>query len=218
MTTTEDNPAKGLEMIILCRSVKGGSGTTVTAAALGLLLAARHRGGGHVVDLVGDLPAALGIAEPDGAAIAEVNSALRLLPRRMRSDATETQWLSLATELQSLRGPVVVDVGTLMPGKALVEAASASYLVTRPCYLALRRATHKIHQGEVAVDGCVLVNEPGRALTLNDVASVLRTPVCADVPFETAISRAVDAGLLSHRVPRVLDEALADLVDEHTTK
>jgi len=205
-------------MIILCRSVKGGSGTTVTAAALGLLLAARHRGGGHVVDLVGDLPAALGIAEPDGAAIAEVNSALRLLPRRMTPDATETQWLSLATELQSLRGPVVVDVGTLMPGKALVEAASASYLVTRPCYLALRRATHKIHQGEVAVDGCVLVNEPGRALTLNDVASVLRTPVCADVPFETAISRAVDAGLLSHRVPRVLDEALADLVAEHTTK
>ncbi|MFM7410630.1 MAG: hypothetical protein ACKO3L_07495, partial [Actinomycetota bacterium] len=96
MTTTEYNPAKGLEMIILCRSVKGGSGTTVTAAALGLLLAARHRGGGHVVDLVGDLPAALGIAEPDGAAIAEVNSALRLLPRRMTPDATETQWLSLA--------------------------------------------------------------------------------------------------------------------------
>jgi hypothetical protein len=70
----------------------------------------------------------------------------------------------------------------------------------------------------VVFDGCVLVNEPGRALTRNDVASVLRTPVCADVPFETAISRAVDAGLLSHRVPRALDEALADLITQHTTK
>jgi len=205
-------------MIILCRSAKGGSGTTVTAGALGLLLAARHRGGGYVVDLLGDLPAALGIAEPDGAAVAEVNSALRLLPRCMTPDATQTQWLSLATELQSLRGPVVVDVGTLIPGKALLDAASASYLVTRPCYLALRRATHRIHQGEVGVDGCILVNEPGRALTRSDVASVLQTPVCADVPFETTISRAVDAGLLSHRVPRALDEALAGLIAEHTAK
>ncbi|MFZ9698203.1 MAG: hypothetical protein ACO3C5_11300, partial [Ilumatobacteraceae bacterium] len=141
MATTEHIEVKGHQMIILCRSVKGGSGTTVTAAALGLLLASRHRGGGHVVDLAGDLPAALGISEPDSAAIVDVNSALRLLPRRMSNEATETQWLSLATELQSVRGPVVVDVGTLSPGKALVEAATASYLVTRPCYLALRRAT-----------------------------------------------------------------------------
>jgi hypothetical protein len=218
MATTEHIEVKGHQMIILCRSVKGGSGTTVTAAALGLLLASRHRGGGHVVDLAGDLPAALGISEPDSAAIVDVNSALRLLPRRMSNEATETQWLSLATELQSVRGPVVVDVGTLSPGKALVEAATASYLVTRPCYLALRRATHKIHQGDVVIDGCILVNEPGRALSSNDVATVLRTPVSADVPYDTAISRAVDAGLLSHKVPRALDEALADLITEHTAK
>ena len=204
-------------MIILCRSVKGGSGTTVTAAALGMLLAARHRGGGHIVDLVGDLPAVLGMAEPDGAAVAEVNSAVRLLPRPMKPDASDAQWLSLSTELKSLRGPVVVDVGTLTPGRSLVEAADTSYLVTRPCYLALRRATQKIHNGDVVVDGCILISEPGRALTQNDVAAVLRTPIRADVPFETAISRAVDAGLLAHRVPRSLDEALAELIAENTT-
>jgi hypothetical protein len=205
-------------MIILCRSVKGGSGTTVTAAAFGLLLAARHRGGGHIVDLNGDMPAALGIAEPDGACATEVNSALRLLPRPMEGDASDTQWLSLATELQSLRGPVVVDVGTLTPGKALVDAAKASYLVTRPCYLSLRRATHRIHHREMVVDGCILVNEPGRALTEGDVGSVLKTTIRATVPFETSVSRAVDAGLLSHRVPRALDDALADLIAEHTAK
>lgn len=205
-------------MIILCRSVKGGSGTTVTAAALGLLLSARHRGGGHVVDLCGDMPAVLGIAEPDGNTICEVNSALRLLPRRVNGESGPMQWLSLVTELQSLRGPVVVDVGTQPVDKALVDAATASYLVTRPCYLALRRATLSLHRGDMSVDGCILVNEPGRALTMNDVASVLRTQVCAEIPVDTAISRAVDAGLLSHRVPRALDEGLADVISAHSVK
>ena len=205
-------------MIILCRSAKGGSGTTVTAAALGLLLAARHRGGGYLVDLRGDLPATLGIAEPEGSGMCEVNSALRLLPRSFATEPTETQWLSLATELTSLRGPVVVDVGTTVLGNPLVEAATASYLVTRPCYLALRRGTRRAHNDGFLVDGCILINEPGRALTSGDVANVLNVPVRATVPFDPAISRAVDAGLLSHRVPRALDEALAELIAEHTTK
>ncbi len=205
-------------MIILCRSVKGGSGTSVTAAALGLLLAARHRGGGHVVDLCGDMPAVLGIAEPEGTTACEVNSALNLLPRRVEREGSDTFWLSLATELQSLRGPVVVDAGNLVIGRALVDAAAASYLVTRPCYLALRRATHAIHRGELPVDGCILLNEPGRALTSNDVAAVLKTPVRAELPVDNTISRAVDAGLLAHRVPRALDEGLADIITEHASR
>lgn len=205
-------------MIILCRSVKGGSGTSVTAAALGLLLAARHRGGGHVVDLCGDMPAVLGIAEPEGTAGCEVNSALNLLPRRVEGEGSDTFWLSLATELQSLRGPVVVDAGNLVIGRALVDAAAASYLVTRPCYLALRRATQAIHRGELPVDGCILLNEPGRALTSNDVAAVLKTPVRAELPVDNTISRAVDAGLLAHRVPRALDEGLADIITEHASR
>ena len=205
-------------MIILCRSVKGGSGTSVTAAALALLLAARHRGGGHVVDLCGDLPAVLGIAEPDGTAGCEVNSALHLLPRRIDGHATEANWLSLATELQSLRGPVVVDAGCTPIGQPLLDVAAASYLVTRPCYLALRRATHAVHKGEVSVDGCILLNETGRALTPNDVSAVLKTTVCAELPVDSAISRAVDAGLLAHRVPKALDDGLADLIAEHASK
>ena len=48
-------------MLILC-SAKGGSGTTVVAASLALLHA--QRGPCLLVDLAGDLPAALGIAGP----------------------------------------------------------------------------------------------------------------------------------------------------------
>ena len=203
-------------MIILCRSMKGGSGTTVSSAALGLLLAARHRGGGYIVDLNGDLPAALGLPEPDGTAPCEVNSALRLLSRPMSSDATEMQWLSLATEISSLSGPVVVDLGTLHPGKPLVDAATATYLVTRPCYLALRRATSLLAHGTSSIDGCILIEEPGRALTSKDIEVVLRVPVVAALPLDSAVTRAVDAGLLASRVPKSLDDGLGDLIATHT--
>ena len=48
-----------------CWAVKGGVGTTVVTAALGLTL---HHAGHDVllVDLAGDLPTALGLPEPDG--------------------------------------------------------------------------------------------------------------------------------------------------------
>ncbi len=51
--------------MIGCWSTKGGSGTTVIAAALAL---SRANSGTSVrlVDACGDLPAALGIAEPSG--------------------------------------------------------------------------------------------------------------------------------------------------------
>jgi hypothetical protein len=205
-------------MIILCRSVKGGSGTTVTAASLALLLAPRHRGGGYLVDLNGDQPAALGIPEPEGSTMREVNSALRLLPRPMNGAATDTQWLSLATELASLNGPVVVDVGTLRPGKALVDATDTSYLVTRPCYLALRRATTLLGSRKDEFQGCVLIEEPGRALTANDVATVLRLPVVARIGFDSAVSRSVDAGLLAQRVPKCVDDSLAELIAIHAPR
>ena len=48
-------------MLIACWSTKGGAGTTVVTAALGLVLARRHPAGALLVDLAGDLPAALGL-------------------------------------------------------------------------------------------------------------------------------------------------------------
>lgn len=202
-------------MIILCRSVKGGSGTTVTAASLALLLAARHRGGGYLADLNGDQPATLGIPEPNGSAPHEVNAALQLLPRPMNVTATEMQWMSLATELASLSGPVVVDLGTLQPGKPLLDITTHSYLVIRPCYLALRRATAALGNQKNEFDGIILIDEPGRALTANDVATVLRLPVVARIALDPAVSRSVDAGLLANRVPKCIDDSLADLISLH---
>lgn len=48
-------------MLIACWSAKGGVGTTVVAAALAILLARRTPAGALLVDLAGDVPAALGL-------------------------------------------------------------------------------------------------------------------------------------------------------------
>jgi len=88
-------------------------------------------------------------------------------------------------------------VGSAVP--PFLDAATTSLLVTRPCYLSLHRACRSRPP-----DGIVLVDEPGRALRPADVANAVGVPVLAFVPWEAAVSRAVDAGLLTHRVPRAL--------------
>jgi hypothetical protein len=109
---------------------------------------------------------------------------------------------------------VVVDAGVVRrcggvdPLVGVVAAADHSRMVVRPCYLVLRAG--------VAADerpaGVVVVEEPGRALVSRDVADVLAAPVMATVPLDPAVARAVDAGVLARRPPRVLTHALKDLV------
>jgi hypothetical protein len=122
---------------------------------------------------------------------------------------------------------VVVDAGTVV-GTATPAArddraglarsladAGTSLLVVRPCYLALRRAVAWLSSPEaVRVDGVVLVEEPGRALDATDVARAVGVPVRATVPIDPAVARAVDAGLLTVRLPRSFGRALTSLVPE----
>jgi len=122
----------------------------------------------------------------------------------------------LAAHLEGLGRPVVVDAGVLLPPGSLeitgaevrhtlVEAADRSWLVTRPCFLALRRALAVGRRP----DGIVLVEEPGRALGRTDVEDVLGAPVVATVAADASVARAVDAGLLLARLPAVLGRALS---------
>ena len=201
-------------MLIVCHSPKGGSGCTVTAATLALLLATRHRGGGHVVDLAGDLSATLGIPEPGDNQPRDVNSALQLhtCSHRDRHGNAVADWDRAMSLVASLTGPVVVDAGTAVIDERLAQAADLDVTVVRPCYLALRRATTLGASTQRASDAIVVVNEPNRALGPKDIETVLRVPVRAVVPFDASISRSVDAGLLSHRIPKVAEEALAEFV------
>jgi MinD-like ATPase involved in chromosome partitioning or flagellar assembly len=215
--------------LFACWSVKGGSGTTVVAAALAVTLGRRHRRGALLVDLAGDLPAALGMRPPEGPGLAEwleagsrapadalsrlevpVRDRLRLLPRGHVSWPDDAEADLVPSVLARDDRIVVVDCGTLaleMPAEvalATVACATHSLLVVRPCYLALRRAQLAL----VRPSQVIVVSEPGRALDAMDVEKVLGVPVLAELPFDPAVARAVDAGLLVERVPRAMRQAL----------
>jgi len=78
---------------------------------------------------------------------------------------------------------------------AKTVAGAENYLVTRRCYLALRKAT----MARRDYDGIVVIDEKDRALTVNDVSMVMTTKIAATVPYDPSISRAVDAGVLPER-------------------
>jgi len=212
-------------MLVACWSSKGGAGTTVVSATLALLLGRGRVGGALLADLAGDAPAALGLVDPVTPGIAgwlaagvdvppdalhrlEVFAAdgLALLPRG-EGDLPAERADVLARLLAADDRPVVVDCGTDPRGVALVVAGSAtrSVLVTRPCFLALRRATNlPVRPSEI-----VLLTEPGRALGRGDVERAVGAPVVAEVAVDPQVARAVDAGLLTSRLPRGFARDLA---------
>jgi hypothetical protein len=205
-------------MLLACWAAKGGAGTTVVAATLAVLLGRRRPDGALLVDLGGDGPAALGLADPDGPGIAgwlgagvdvppdalhrlEVPAAagLALLPRGAGPLAPDRADL-LARLLAADGRAVVADCGTEPAGAALAVAAGAtrSLLVTRACFLALRRSLSL----PLRPSAVVLVTEPGRALGRLDVERTVGAPVIAEVALDPQVARAVDAGLLTTRLPR----------------
>ena len=216
-------PAEG-GTVIVCWSLKGGSGTTVVSAALALTLAQRNNSTVRIVDLAGDIPSALGIAEPSGEGVTNwlqqpqrapiqslqipVTARVSLLPRGtgpiMHHDLTAEHCNALATELDTSNELTVVDAGSgHIP--QLINNATTSLLVIRPCYLALRKAAHLA----VKPHGIVLINEPGRSLGKRDVESVVGAPVLVELPLDPTIARCVDAGLLASRIPTMLSQHLA---------
>ena len=90
-----------------------------------------------------------------------------------------------------------------------------SLLVTRPCYLALRRALHVGFCADAV--GVVAVVEAGRALGCDDIAAVLGLPVIAIVPLRAEIARAVDAGVLAARLPEPLATAANEILQSILT-
>lgn len=211
-------------MLIACWSSKGGVGTTVVAASLALLHAQRGPGAVVLADLAGDAPAALGLAEPAPPGLADwlqagtdvppdalgrlerpVAPGLVLLPRGDGALHPERADV-LAALLTADPRLVVADCGADPTGVAATLAAGAtrSVLVTRACFLALRRATAApLRPSEV-----VLLTEPGRSLSRTDVEDCVGAPVVAEVAIDPAVARAVDAGLLATRLPRSLAREL----------
>ena len=224
-------------MLVTCWSTKGGSGTTVIAALASLHAAQDRYRPVLLVDLSGDLPAVFGCAETSSGlngwlrsdlapcslerVLEELTPNLSLLPRgrgplsARRADEF-VDWLASD-------GIVVVDAGVLRSKDEsfdrgsddelrwrLAAEADRSMLVTRACYLALRRTVSL----SLRPSGVVLVAESGRALTRSDCERAIGAPVLATVAVDPEIARAVDAGMLRTRVPKGAIKALGRLTEE----
>jgi hypothetical protein len=215
-------------------SPKGGSGTSVVAAALALVSAARRAT--RLADFAGDQPAILGLPP--------LTSLATLVDWLAAGPSTPTEWLddmavpvvpglsllpggpetraaspeagaALAVALRD-GGVTVVDVGSGADGadgagRAVIDVADTTLMVIRPCYLALRRAVADPRLGSSV--GAILVEEAGRALDADDVAAVLGVPVVGRFPVRSEIARAVDAGVLRDRLPASLATAAGLLLD-----
>lgn len=194
---------------IVLYSMKGGSGTTVTAA----LTALRMPGDSLIVDLGGDMTDVLGtrppawtlddflldpsVGELDDIVI-EVAPNTRLLPsaRRVWPDTgSEKQRQALHDWLDRQRGTIVVDAGTGVPGADLVARADRTLVVTRSCYLSLIRGA----RSGFVPDGVIVIKDHQRALGPSDVERSLNAPIVATIDLDPEIARMVDAGLLVAR-------------------
>jgi len=206
-------------------SPKGGSGTSVFAAACAIVLAGDR--GARLVDLDGDQAAVLGLAltassglgEPHGVrdwlaagpeapadalgrlAVDAAPGLVLVPPGSTDRTATGEAGAALGVVLRDVGDAVVVDCGRAddAASRAVVEVSDLSVVVVRPCYLALRRAAGD--ELVTSASGVVVVEEPGRALGTREVADVLGVPVLASVPVRAAIARVVDAGVLVARLP-----------------
>lgn len=212
-------------MSVLFISPKGGNCTTVTAAATALLSAMSGRNT-LLIDMCGDLPATMGMAEPtrpgindwlgehhgsDAASLVLMGEplvdGLVVVHRGSRFVEGQPRWDRFAEAIASLPHTVVIDAGTGFVPEHVVAGIDRVTMVTKPCYLSLRRATMMSRPHDVAV-----IAESGRALSVADVSHVLGVPVSAEVPHTTAIARAVDAGLLPSRVEALFARSLDGLI------
>lgn len=199
-------------MFIICRSPKGGVGTSVVAAAIAVH-SARSGTDTLLVDLAGDQPDLLGVAQPefgvtdwlggndvplDGLAALELDVAphLRLLARGTAPSITRLD--VLAGVCAAGRRTVVVDAGVASDAY-WAGGQAEEVVVLRACYLAVRRAGTLASTARV-----VVIEEPGRALRASDVENAVGVTVWRRLVLDPAVARSVDAGLLGARLPRSL--------------
>lgn len=174
---------------------KGGVGTTTVAAALALTASTDRLADVRAVHR-DDLYAMLGFGGrdyPDGQPVTG-NHNLTMFDHGERAH---------------LDGTIIVnDNGTNID--AISDASGYRLLVTRGCYMALRRAVHE--EAVKHIDGIILVEEPGRALGRREVADVIGKPIVATIPVKDTICRAIDAGVLVHRLPDDLRRAARNIL------
>jgi hypothetical protein len=170
-----------------------------------------------LIDLCGDVPAAAGMAEPttpgvndwlsesslsDAQALVTLgtpfDNGLVVVHRGSSFVEGQPRWSDLANAITTLPMNIVIDAGITFLPDELRRAVTHVTMVVKPCYLSLRRASRMQRPTQLFV-----VCEESRALTIKDVGHVLGMPVTCEIPYTSAISRAVDAGMLPSRAEQL---------------
>lgn len=204
-------------------SVKGGVGVSTVAAMFAIARASRAEPS-LIVDLDGAQPALLGLPDPVGPGISDWSAtpnrsgdALARISTEIAVDLSlvhrgSAEWpgagaAALHDALATQGRHVMIDAGqaTHPFNRAVVAASEHRLLVLRCCYLAL----HAARSLPIEPTGIVLVRERGRSLGPADAEAVTGAPIVAEIAHDPAISRCIDAGLISSRLPRTLLRSLA---------
>lgn len=167
-------------MDMLFVGAKGGVGTSTIVAVTAINLAEQGERVHIVTGEPGDLAAILGTVVPYDLP-GELAPNITIGPEKS-DDATN-----------------LTDAGTTIPDGYVGDVT----IVVQNCYLALRRALAMPKANRV-----VAIIDRERSLTEHDIEDVLGTPVIK-VTHDASVSRAVDAGLLAVRLPRILRTELA---------
>ena len=198
--------------LTVCWSAKGGSGTTVVAAALALGSAIDSL----LIDLDGELPAALGVPEPSGQGLSDwfaSDAPERVGPRPRRRRSADARRLVA-------RGPSAIPRES--PRWPALRVVPRHHAARRRRRRRLRRAARR----RCSTSGSAACSSPGRATSRCRAPAGCRgptascsspsraqpdrrrcrravgAPVVARIAVDPAIARAVDAGLLAARLPR----------------
>ena len=208
-------------------TAKAGSGATTVCLGIATRLAEQRV---LLVDLSGDLPAAAGLSEPshgvtewlrsvesgpDALARLELDVArgIDLLPLGCGRRWSERRSDLLCGVLSQDDRAVIVDLGVLDPWSTapldrlrmrMASEGEHSLLVTRACYLSVRRACRL----PVSPSGVVLLQEAGRSLGHHELEAILGAPVVARIDVDSAVARAIDSGLVLSRAPRLFSRQL----------
>jgi len=219
-------------MITLCHAAKGGSGTTIVACLRaiespgpvllvdlegdvpGMLGISDPERPGVVDWIASNAP----IAHLDDLLIEATPNALLLPAAGVDSSGTvrsaiagspAERWDELFDWLtewgHDTGGAIVIDAGTTALPATFVEQCPSRWLITRACFLSLRRAIRL----PVPPTGVIVVDEPGRTLTHRDIETSVGAPVIASIPWDMRVARSVDSGLLgARRLPRTIHRRL----------
>jgi len=215
-------------VVVAVWSVKGGVGVTSVAALVAIGQAERGQET-VLVDLCGDASLVLGVDDaarnqpgvaewssvplPAADALARIEIAVRpclsLVPR---GNGPHGDLGPLASALATSERQVIVDCGVIGddgPSRVVVDAADISLLVVRECYLVLQA----VKACRVTPTGVIVIREPRRGMGLADVEAVAQAPVVGRIAADSAVTSALDAGLLNARLPRRLVKTMAQVVN-----